>query len=92
MSIVFLGSSVVEQLAVNQWVGGSSPSRGAINWTSIRCPNDKLAHTQSIHNIKMKEKKEQKTSLYWWRLLLLKCTFTKKIIQNSQKTPKNCEK
>lgn len=27
---MFLGSSAVEQVAVNHWVGGSSPSRGAI--------------------------------------------------------------
>ncbi len=28
--VMFLGSSEVEQVAVNHWVGGSSPSRGAI--------------------------------------------------------------
>lgn len=28
-SLSFLGSSVVEQLAVNQWVTGSNPVRGA---------------------------------------------------------------
>ena len=30
-SFIFRDSSVVEQLAVNQLVGGSNPSRGAIN-------------------------------------------------------------
>lgn len=30
MDNVFLGSSAVEQVAVNHWVGGSNPSRGAI--------------------------------------------------------------
>ena len=33
---LFPGSSVVEQLTVNQLVGGSNPSRGAINTNDLR--------------------------------------------------------
>ena len=32
---LFPGSSVVEQLTVNQLVGGSNPSRGAINFNEL---------------------------------------------------------
>ena len=32
---LFPGSSVVEQLTVNQLVGGSNPSRGAINFNDL---------------------------------------------------------
>ena len=32
---LFPGSSVVEQLTVNQLVGGSNPSRGAINFNNL---------------------------------------------------------
>ena len=32
---LFPGSSVVEQLTVNQLVGGSNPSRGAINFSDL---------------------------------------------------------
>jgi hypothetical protein len=34
----FLGSSVVEQLAVNQLVVGSNPTRGAILYKKFKTP------------------------------------------------------
>lgn len=84
---MFGSSSVVEQLAVNQWAVGSNPTcRANKKWTSNRCPNDKLANTQTIHNSKMKGKKAQKTRPIWWLVILLKCSFSK-LVKKKDKKP-----
>ena len=60
---LFPGSSVVEQLTVNQLVGGSNPSRGAINSTTRSISN--TLGFPPLFDLKRVQRKVLKGSWLW---------------------------